>query len=392
MKKWLVMLMSAVAILSCAACSTGAGDGGDGGTGNTPPPQQVVNGIVSLNSFDSQDVMDRLMLRGVLGKVELNTEDTEFIKSGVGSAKVTVISNPYKSGQPTLYQATEFFKTNEDYSDFTKASRLTLWVYNAQTVQKRIGLQLVYSADSVDMIEWRNVAPQTWTNLSLNIEREYLTVGSNGKATVRGINVIFNRGGSDEVYYLDEFSLVRTDTPYTPVNMTLAENELCSFDKYWQLKKLTLGCWGSLELAPSVTWVADITSTGKGQAIRVETVPTELGDRWPYIALGDAFFSLIDLSKYNGKDRLCFDVYSPQLNGMDQLWMELYDESGAKYFTSDAKALTVGQWTTISFNVEALRAAGNFEKTKELRILHKWYSGDAKIFYVDNIRMEPANS
>lgn len=389
MKRWIALLTAALTAATLAACAGPNKDKGNENEGGTPPVE-VTNGVVTLNSFDSQEVMNRLMLRGVLGKVELNTDESEYIKSGEGSAKVTVISDPYKMGQPTLYQATEFFKTKEDYSDFAKVSNLTLWVYNAQPAERRVGLQLVYSADSVEMTEWFNVKASAWTRLQFSVEREYLTV-TNGKATVQGVNVIFNRGSADEVYYLDDFCLYRTDTSYTPVSMTLAENELCSFDKYWQLKKLGVGCWGALELAPSVSWVADVTSTGKGSAIRVETVPTGSGDQWPYVALTSTIFDLIDLKKYSGNDRLCFDVYSPELNGMDTVWMELYKPDGYAHFKSDPIPLSTGKWKTVSFAVSDLNASGNFANTVELRILHKGYTASsAKIFYVDNIRMEPA--
>ncbi|MBQ8428902.1 MAG: hypothetical protein IJX30_02275 [Clostridia bacterium] len=387
MKKFLALIMTLGFLFSCSACGSddkkntgGEQSGTDNSVGSNP--------VVTLNSFDDQTVMNRLMLRGVLGKVELNTQDNAYIKSGVGSAKVTISAEPYKTAQPYLYQATEFFTTGEDYSDFAKAANLTLWVYNAQETTKKVGLQFVYSAELSDITQWYELAPQSWTQLRCTVAREYLTA-TNGEYKVEGINVVFNRGETDDVYYLDEFNLYRTDTEFTPVTMNLDEHEICSFDKYWQVRKLNVGCWGDQSLVPSVEWVKDNTATGSGGALRVITTPIGTADRWPYIVINATTFSMIDLAQYGKGDKLCFEAYAPELNGMDRIWMEMYSTGGLKYYTSDVITLKKGEWITVSIDIEKINATGRLYDTSELRILHQGYTGDnAKIFYVDNIRIE----
>lgn len=380
--------MSLGLVFACSACKSSATENSGGLSNSGSNASASSNPIVTLNSFDDQNVMNRLMLRGLLGKVELNTENGEYVKSGVGSAKVTVSANPYKAAQPYLYQATEFFTTEEDYSDFSKASNITLWVYNTQAENKKIGLQFVYSSELSDITQWYELAPQSWTQLRCSVAREYLTA-TNGRYTVEGVNVVFNRASVDEVYYLDEFRLYRTDTEFTPVTMSLEENEICSFDKYWQVRKLNVGCWGDQSLVPSVEWVKDVTATGSGGALRVVTTPTGTADRWPYVVINNNIFSLIDLTKYGKGDKLCFEAYAPELNGMDRIWVELYATGGLKYYTSDVISLKKGEWITVSIDVEKINASGRLYDTSELRILHQGYTGDnAKIFYVDNIRME----
>ncbi len=385
MKKIIAIFLGLIIVFAVMGCNKKAESVSEGESSST---ETVKNPIVTLNSFDNQEAMNRLMLRGVLGKVELNTSEKEYIKGGDGSAKVTVIGNPYKMAQPCLYQASRFFNTGEDYSDFSKVSTLSLWVYNAQTEKRKIGLQFVYNEFSIDLAEWVEIGANAWTKVQINVEREYLTI-VDGKATVEGINVLFNRLESDEVYYLDEFCLYRTEVPFTPIVKTLAEDEICSFDKYWQVKKIGLGCWGALQLSPSVVWVNDVTSTGKGSAIKVETVNTGNGDQWPYVALNDTVFSIMNLSEYENGDYLCFDVYAPEMNGMDRLWVEAYSSTGLKFFTSDPITLKNGQWMTVKISVEKLNARGYFEDLTELRVLHKGYKSDSpKIFYLDEFRME----
>lgn len=387
MKKLVTVLMALGILCSIVACGTPSANS-ENSTSSSSGDAVAANPVISLNSFDNQEVMNRLMLRGVLGKVELNTEETNYIKSGAGSAKVTVIGKPYKTAQPYLYQATEFFTTEEDYSDFSKASNMTLWVYNGQEESRKIGLQLVYSAELSDITQWYELAPQSWTQLRCNVEREYLTA-TNEKYTVQGVNVVFNRAKADEVYYLDDFKLYRTETPFTPVAMALAKDEIASFDKYWQVRKLNVGCWGDQSLVPSVEWVKDVTATGKGSSLRVITSCTGTADKWPYVVVNTNTFSMIDLGEYGAGDKLCFEAYAPELNGMDRIWMELYSFDGMKYYTSSPIVLKKGEWVTVSIDVADINATGRFVNTFELRILHQGYTADeAKIFYVDNIRME----
>ena len=388
MKKLLALIMSLGLLFACSACASSNTTDGSGDSSVDGNDSVSSNPVVTLNSFDDQNVMSRLMLRGVLGKVELNTQDNDYIKSGTGSAKVTISATPYKTAQPYLYQATEFFTTEEDYSDFSKAANVTLWVYNAQSTSKKVGLQFVYSSELSDITQWYELAPTSWTQIRCSVAREYLTA-TNGRYTVEGINVVFNRGSEDEVYYLDEFHLYRTDTEFTPVTMHLEENEIASFDNYWQVRKLNVGCWGDQSLVPSVEWVKDNTATGSGGSLRIITTPIGTADRWPYIVINTNTFSMIDLSKYGKGDKLCFEAYAPELNGMDRIWMEMYATGGLKYYTSDVITLKKGEWITVSIYIEKINASGRFHDTSELRILHQGYTGDnAKIFYVDNIRIE----
>lgn len=389
MRRPLMLLITLGVLFSAAACGSSASNSENGDL-SSGSEEVASNPVITLNAFDGQDEMNSMMLRGVLGKVELNTTEKEYIKSGVGSAKVTVIGNPYKTAQPYLYQATEFFTTEEDYSDFSKASDVTLWVYNGQEESKKIGLQFVYSAELSDITQWYELAPQAWTQLRCGVEREYLTA-TNGRYTVQGVNVVFNRTQADEVYYLDDFKLYRTDTPFTPVAMSLAEDEIASFDKYWQVRKLNVGCWGDQSLAPSVEWVKDVTATGKGGSLRVTTSCTGTADKWPYVMVNANTFSMMDLGKYAAGDKLCFEAYAPELNGMDRIWMELYSLDGMKYYTSAPIVLKKGAWVTVSIDVADVNATGRFVNTLELRILHQGYTSDvSKIFYVDNIRIERA--
>ncbi len=382
MKRFLVLTLCLITLLSSTAC------------GSKNPPSNKDAKVITLNTFETQADLDTMTLAGVLGKAELNTQSS-FVKKGNGSLKVTVISNPYKSAQPSLYQAMNLEKAGIDCTDFSKVEHFTIEVYNAQTMQRRIGLQMVFT-DSYNkgITEWFTLKPSGWTTVKYTIAREFIPQIKN-VSLVTGMNLIFDRGTEDEVYYLDEVKVYKTDKGFTPVTMSLEKDEICSFDKLWQVQKLGFECYDGAELIPSASYVKDNTATGKGSALKLETVPGSGANRWPGIVLNEEMLKLVDWASYGDNDKFCFDVYTPAINGLDKVYLNLYC-NGVRFASMEGVSLKRGEWITISYTVKDFNGLSNspslnFSKVTGVKVFYLEHTGKSKIVYFDNFRMERAS-
>lgn len=355
--------------------------------------------IVLINGFENVAEMDTLTNYGVLGKVELNQEK-DYVKSGNASAKVTVTADPYKTAAPYLLQAFNLQKRGENYTNFSDVAFVTMQVYNAQSETARIGVQLAYQQTS-SMQEYYDLAPNAWTKIQYNVTREYIpkVASLNNIPYVSGVRLNFERPNEDTVFYVDELYLYKTKAPYVDVVMRLNKNEICSFDAGWQVAMTTLEK-GSLDiLMPSVALETDITSTGSGCSMKI-IAPAGLADytvteRWPGISLNQEMLKLVDWASYPDTAKLCFDVYAPVIDGVDEVWLSGYSD-GARYFSGPAEKVAPGRWTTISYTVAELNATWeyteerNFATTSYFSLRWGEHPGNDRILYVDNFRMEMA--
>lgn len=382
MKRFLILTLCLLLLTSTTACAT-----------KTQTTNQNSK-VVTLNTYETQADLDTMTLAGVLGKAELNKQSS-FVKKGNGSLKVTVIADPYKSAQPSLYQAMKLKKAGIDCTDFSKVEHVTIDVYNTQTTEKRIGLQMVFT-DSFNkgITEWFTLKPSGWTAVKYTIAREFIPQNKN-VSLVTGMNLIFDRGSEDEVYYLDEMKIYKTDKGFTPVTMSLGKDEICSFDKLWQVQKLGFECYDGEELMPSASYVKDNTSTGNGAALRLDTVAGPGANRWPGIVLNEEMLKLVDWSSYGEEDKFCFDVYTPAINGLDKVYLNLYC-NGTRFASMDGVSLKRGEWITISYKVKDFNGLSNspslqFSKVTGIKVFYLEHTGKSKIVYFDNFRMERAS-
>lgn len=387
-KKILAFVLSSFLVLGACACAN------DGENEN-----KTNSNIVLINGFENVAEMDTLTNYGVLGKVSLN-KDSAFVKSGKASAKVTVTADPYKTAAPYLLQAFNLQKREENHTDFSNAAFVTMQVYNPQSETMRIGVQLAYQQTS-SMQEYYELAPNAWTQIKYNVTREYIpkVASLNNIPYVSGVRLNFERPDEDTTFYVDDLYLYKTTTPYVDVVMRLNKNEICSFDAGWQVAMTTLEK-GSLDiLMPSVALETELTSTGSGCSMKI-MAPAGLADytvteRWPGISLNVEMLKLVNWASYPATAKLCFDVYAPVVNGVDEVWLSAYSD-GARYFSGPAEKVAPGRWTTISYTVAEMNATWeyteerNFATTSYLSLRWGEHPGNDRILYLDNFRMEMA--
>lgn len=415
MKKWIAGLLCIICVLSCF-CGCAGGTNIENGSStdnssNTSSISKTTNPIVKMNGFETHKELSLLALHEALGKVELN-KDQEFIKSGVGSAKVIVTHEPYVTGggNPSLWQEMHIDATGEDYSDFSNVTRLSLEVYNEQETIGRIGMQLVYSS-GVEQIEWFELTPKAWTTVTYHITRELIpkVVSSRtGEVSypVTMMRINFNRPTDNEdIYYLDDFHLYRTQKAMEENIFALQENEIASFDKYWQFKYCR-GGGDKIECVPKLSWVQLPDYIERGGVMKC-VLPAGLQNTYAYVEFSSNLFSKFDFSIYvKSKDlfELCFDVYvpegSPNLKPF-MMYMDAYSHTvqlmGYSLFENDTKeSILKTGWNTVRIPFDSIKnnrvsaADPLYQITLKpsFRLAYLTQKADEVVLYLDNFRME----
>lgn len=385
MKKLITAILSVCTLLSASACSFNFGK----------EPEQIDTGIYTLNDFENNDDFGLIRLFGVLGRVEQNTH-AEYVKTGSASAKVIVESDPYKPGAPYIQQAFELKKAGKDFRNFSNVSAISLDVYNATGAKSRVGLQLNYGTSNGTRKNYD--LEEGWNTIRFNVKREYIPQTTNTDNVtapfVEGLSVLFERGETDGIYYVDNMKLYSTEKSFAPITMSLKENEICSFDSEWQVELIEPE--GRPELLPSYMQVSDVTSTGRGSSIRIESPgSTSNLDSWPGIFLNREMTALVPWAEYPDEARLCFDVYAPETDGLDTIWLSLWT-GGTRFFVTDELKLIPGKWVTYSYTVAEMNGQLNSERhnvatTTGITIRWEEKARSNKVFYMDNFRMEFPN-
>lgn len=415
MKKWVAGLLGLVFVLSFfSGCTQEPGGSDDSSlkTDSIEPISKLTNPIVRMNGFETHKELSLLALYEALGKVELNKDKT-FVKTGDGSAKVTVTHDPYVTGGgiPSLWQEMHFDATGEDYSDFSNVTRLTLEVYNAQETVKSIGMQLMY-VSSVEQTEWFELAPKAWTTVTYHIARELIPKVVNNRTgetryPVQMMCINFSRSAdNDDIFYLDDFNLYRTqEEPSNDDIFVLAEHEIASFDKYWQFKYCRGGS-NNESCTPKLSWIQFPEYSERGGVMKC-VLPAGKQNTYSYVEFSANLLSKFDFSKYvKSEDEfdLCFDVYLPEDSPNLQpfgMYLDGYSRNiqitGTPLFDIETKeSIFKAGWNTVRIPFESIvnnpiSAADdlyNITREPSFRLAYLTQKSDTAVLYFDNFRME----
>ena len=400
MKKSISLITAILMLVSISACNKNI---------ENEEPSTNPTGMQSVylvNGFEERADLSTMLLNGYLGRVQIN-EKQEYIKSGTGSAELTVISDPIIVTTPYLYQDLCLEKRELDLTDFSNVRSLETELYNPNDKEMRIGIQLVYNATTTGGTKWYSLTPNAWTTVKFNVAREYIPeytqtdIDGNEKKTlnVDGVNLYFQRGEQDYTLYMDDMRVYTTQKAYSPVTLSLEENEIALFDKDWQVEFMQYN--PPLLLKPKLEQ-STVTKDGKGYSLKLEAPASTSVDatRYPGISLYQEQLALVPWEMYeNSKNaKVCFDVYLPEQGSIPTVSMSFFHYSEetlkrTKIFDSNPIELRVGKWVTAEIPVETIcrgtYAQGlTFKDVNILTITWQEFSGSDTVFYLDNIRIE----
>lgn len=388
-------------------------------------PSKITNPVFTMNAFEDYGDLWMWKINKTFGEVNLNT-DKAYIKDGNGSAQLKITNEPYLAGDRGIASMNSvtrkipyYNEQTENWSDFTYVFLVTLDVYNPNAYAVQVAIQLFYDETTFSIPQFVSVAPNAWTTVECPIQREFIPKTkpdrySDPIAKVDSITLQFSRNW-EETYtlYIDNLLLYKSTTEVEPATLALQENEVCSFDEYWQYKKFKLFCYTDAYL-PTVSWVQLPDEPERGGILKVNTVDRSAdtsGTDWPQINLPAECYSLFfnnvdnpDRFAYADDDMFAFDVFIPEEAYMiTTIYLELayggmsfttkafpigsgvYGDSfnatldeiqtlsdvelEARRFRNGSYDNPYGQWHTIAFTVQELntdrRSTYNIEKYKQ---------------------------
>ncbi len=383
------------------------------------------SGIVLVNGYEDQKDFNSVYMYNEMGKIEMETANSDYIKSGKGSAKLTVQEDIYDGYRnavyPTFTQSNDNVFRGLECKDFSKTIGVAFDIYNAQGVEDKVGVQLVYyrtyhSSMSTSPMEWHTLQPG-WNTVFINVVRENIPK-TEFRSPVTGktetgpfsisTNLMFNRnpeGEGDKVYYVDDYRLFNTDTPMSSATEAkpLKDGEFCSFDQVWQIDKMRYST-DSQAYKSSGSWTKEFSSDG-GASLRVDTPASEGVRNTTYLQMHKStFIKDVYLKDYDDNDVFAFDIYSPTENGFNGR-IGFYVCVTAGFFFWENISVTPGQVTRVRYTIEELNTlgekhfkagVGNSAEPNEyncfanMTYLQLAVSTGATptVFYLDNMRIE----
>lgn len=388
MKRILSCILAASALCSLAACAQGADSG-------KYESAEVLQKMV-VNGFENSADMGMLIIGNKLGKVQLQSDES-YVVSGEKSAKVSVSGHP-SWGTPFLFQTFDL-EGREEYSDFTRNVKMTVWVYNDDAEDRSVQMEYSFAQGSLGKTESLLKAGE-WTMLTYEIDRQYLPFNAGGEYyPCNGVYFHFEMGDAERPYhlYFDELALYRTNKGFNKNAMYLDEHEICSFDHDYQHSLITsAGDYPHVE--PSLEISQDYAQKEKDFNLKVTAkagdTPWEAGGGWPGIEINKMILQMFDFSAYDDTDEFCFDVYSPVEDGLDYLWLTFENALQQRFYQGPEIPLTKGEWMTVRLSVAELNARAEqperygFYGTRRIALRWGEFTDKDRVVYLDNFRME----
>lgn len=362
----------------------------------------------NVNPYETQLQLSTMQIWGYLGKAELN-QDKGFIKSGNGSLKVQVESEPLVNEAPCIYQALDQTPINgKALNDFTEVTHVCVDVFSAETETTRIGVGLVYlwnsnntNATSQSTTKWIDVKPG-WNKIIYTVNRESIIltemIADDGTTTkvpyVQYVSFWFDRGETDKVYYFDDLKLYKTGTPATVIDDVREKDEICTFDQSWQITSLEYFTWLSADLCPTLELNTDLrySQYNRGGSLKM-TFPVTEKARFTGVHIKDAYLNKMDFTSYSDDDYLCFNFYTPVESPVDFVVVQLFTNKIDNRFLEREFPISAGKWLTVRLSIGELRKGPN-PKTNindcQIMQVASYTKSTVGVLYVDNIRVEIA--
>ena len=355
----------------------------------------VDENILLVNGYDSQYDLDSLVFMGYLGRGELN-RDAAYIRDGEGSLKITVTPHPLYAGRGYVYQALDRSEQGgADMSDLAYVDCASFYLYNANEGTRRVGVKRVYAfnekeGNTESSMTYFELQPG-WNRIVYDTERVNIAAADDGSRRAIALEFFFDRGETDETYYLDRLILHRTSTRPQDVVKSEWANEICSFDAKWQVEQLVPAAWAGQSYKPELSFNTDpkFTSTGRGGSLHA-FYPGDKEGGYLAFQFPQTYLDGFPFAQYGNKAKLCFDVYSPPEDGANRIYLVLATPN-VEYYNM-GHSVRAGEWTTIELSVEEIMnnrrntTAGFADTTRIMITLYS--SKEDRTLYFDNFRME----
>ena len=337
-----LILMTVLLSTALFACAKEVDDGGEA---------KIITTQV-LNDFSTERDLYKVLLFNGYGKLSLNKE-TDYYSTGKGSAKLFV-SN--EIGANMLFKQRLKSEVNGyDYSNFKKIKNVKTVIYNS--AQEDVGLifALEFSDGSKSSIK-KYTLKSGWNTLNYDVDREMLAMQFDIEKTMY-LSYTFETNDAPYTVYVDSISLGVTSSEIKEVVQTVAENEICSFDKNYQMSVFSLYVYSTVRIGYfsdfGLTANPERIKSGKAFYVTTKAGMEDKGN-WYWIKLNTKYSSLIDWKSVTEKDFISFWVYnegpasSLAFGVMNSKGKDLQDNLGGKLKAND--------WTEFKISVADIKA------------------------------------
>lgn len=273
--------------------------------------QEETAGTFVINDFSSNKELYQLIPKNMFGKISLNT-DEDYVWTGGGSAKLepdmSATAEPYFKQRLT---STDF---NYHHGDIRKATKITAQVYNAADTVITMQTELEFSDSQKSARETVTLNPGEWNTVNYKIYSELLGLRFNVQEAMY-INYYVQRKtvAQQPVLYMDNISISYVDEAPQPIEISLKEDEFCSFDQNYQAFLPYLKGWGNyLEEVKEMTLSANpkFTVGGEGCSYKIRTLAGSDTRQSYWLYFPETLCQAAKLNQVKAGDKLTFSVYN----------------------------------------------------------------------------------
>lgn len=261
-----------------------------------------------LNDFATEKDMYQVILTDGYGKMTLNREE-EYCSTGGGSAKLWV-SN--ENGKPMGFkQRLKSLTQGYDYSNLKKVKNIKTSVYNGSEEEVNV-LFAIEFADGSKSSGMKYTLKSGWNYLTYEVDRELLSMQFDMEKAMY-LSYSFSCNPTPYTVYVDNISVGLTNSEIKAVEQTIEENEICSFDKNYQVGIFSLYVYSPSRMAyfSDFGLTSDPDRVKSGKSFYITTL-AGLEDKGNYnwLKLNQKYGEKIDWSSMTEEDAISFWVFN----------------------------------------------------------------------------------
>ena len=310
-----------------------------------------------IEDFETfRDCTDNIIYGNYFGKFEVNTQ-ADYVTNGNGSIRLNPMGDTFLSkGLPNMQ-----IRLQDADRNLTKLKRVTADFYNATDHDYEIGVffkvgRIVEANTPITKILLKK---GQWTKVGKTIDTAVISL-CNDMTDVNSVCFEFelctDKSKPNDIY-MDNVRFEFSDKTPQPVEMTLNENEFCSFDKLYQKEVFIEDYYAVMsDYNFKLSLNSDLAYSKKGKSLKmyVPACPDGTSWGWPNVQFAENLVKAVDLSKYDGNDEFSFWIYNASninVNISVDFWRT--QTSGKRSFT---KTIYSG-WNNVTMTFDEINEA-----------------------------------
>ncbi len=353
------ILTTVVLLTSLCACENVNILNGLNGVGSSEKAKVITTEV--LNDFSSESDLYQVLLSDGYGKMSLN-KDENYYSTGSGSAELWVANN---NGTSMIFKQRLNSKVNDyDYANFKKIKNVRTSVYNASEEEIGVIFALEFSDGSKSSIK-KYALQSGWNTLNYDVDREMLSMQFDIEKTMY-LSYTFESKETPYTVYVDNISLGITTSAIKEVVQVVDENEICSFDKNYQMSVFSLYVYSTVRIGYftdfRLTADPDRVKSGKSFYVTTKAGMEDKGN-WYWIRLNPKYSSLIDWKTLTIDDSISFWVYND--GPTSSLAFGVMNTKGKDFQVNLNKTMKANSWTEMTVSVADIKAVADENKYLE---------------------------